>query len=218
MGRNPIYDFNENALIAGLSLLHAVRKAIKSDEPYVAPKPKYNKGLIEFKPVTLTPEYAKKWQTNLTDYLQIYKDGKLLRPTLYRIGGIGGDWKDGFIMVLKCEESHYSKEIMEMSEAHYKKEGLEYRSNHLSNNSCIIDENGDERFVSNSSSAYLHKGGIYSVGGKYYNARNNELYCDSSTTIITENFTFLHNQWDNDKTRRGVLKINHANGLYEIIN
>lgn len=44
--------------------------------------------MLELIPVTLTPEYSKKWNVNKTmsDFMNIYKDGVKVSDTLYRLG------------------------------------------------------------------------------------------------------------------------------------
>ncbi len=152
---------------------------------------------IEFRKAVFTEEYMNKWGISHNDYFQIYSFGELLRPTLYRKGGFNGKWIDGYMQLFKCVESN----------------------GYLSNSTCIIDTNGKEMYSSNSilDSVYLRPGGIYVYASKYFNIRNNKLYCRSYTCMTTKNYTFLDNKYDEDETRRGVMKISHDDGSYGII-
>lgn len=165
-------------------------------------KPK--KVNIEFRAAVFTEEYKNEWGIYHNDYFQIYVLGDLLSPTLYRKGGFGGKWVDGYMQLLKCTESR-------------SKNGQ--NNGYLSNHNCIIDVNGKEKYYSGSvlESVYLRPGGIYVHSSKYFNVRNNLLYCESYTYMVTKDYTFLDNKYDKDESRRGVMKISHLDGSYEII-
>jgi len=171
--------------------------------------------MIKLVPVSISPEYAKKWNEHCSDFVNIYKDGVKISDTLYRVGGIGGSFKDGYIMLLKYIEAFYSKDIMKMCGKDAPK-----NNRHLDGNWCILNEDGEEKvnFFKSIDSAYLQGGVIYSNKGKYYNIETGELYCYANTSMSTENYLFLHNGYDNDKSKRGVLKIDKKTGEFELIN
>lgn len=161
---------------------------------------------ITFKYTTLTDKYRKKWNVSSDDFGHLYKNNKKISNTLYRIGGLGIMSKDNkYFMLLKQEEVYYNK-------AKTKKE-----KRYIKNNSCILNEKGIEKIVfDNYDSAYLSGGVIYSLNNKYYNIETKELYCDSSSSMNTKEFLFLDNKYDNDKNKRGVMKINKINGTVEL--
>ena len=52
-------------------------------------KPDTNKHGLQITPIQINEDYAKKWNERLRDFVCITKNGELLNPTLYRVGGIG---------------------------------------------------------------------------------------------------------------------------------
>lgn len=163
--------------------------------------------MLELKLVQLDSDYSKKWNNNLEDFLHLYKDGVKVCDTLYRKGGIGGDLKDGYILMLKHIEAHYDDSITEDKD----------RKPHLENQWCIIDKNGVEKVNFNEfDSPYLTGGIVYSLKNHYYNIETGELYCQSYDTMKSEEFIFLNNAYDDDKSKRGIMKINKIDGTYEL--
>lgn len=90
---------------------------------------------------------------------------------------------------------------------------------HLEGVWCIFDSEGVIKFESTSyKTPYIVKNScIYSLDQNYYNIETGELYCSSHTTCESNNFLFLENNYDKDKTRIGVWKINKEDGTYEIL-
>ena len=172
-------------------------------------------NLIEVKPVELDEKYRKKWRVNQTDFVNLYKNGVKLNDTLYRVGGFGFNPKDKYFMILKQVESFYDKSIMDSSKDFNKKQGTKFDSNprHLANCACIIDNDGVEKKVfAQSDSPYLIGGCVYSIGDKYYNIETDEYYCTSYSRMKSKDFIFLNNEYDKDKTKRGILRIDKLTG------
>jgi len=166
--------------------------------------------MIEFKHVVIDDKYRKYWNINssLNDFLVIYKDGKKLRDTLYRIGGIGGTFKDGYIAMLKHTEGFYTDDITKI-----KKD-----KPHLSSQWCIIDSEGNEKVVLIEYRYISMQGGvIYSTDNRFYNIETGALYCLSYSHMRTKNYIFLNNESDKDESKRGVLMINKFTGTFELI-
>jgi hypothetical protein len=166
--------------------------------------------MLELIPVTLNPDYRKKWNVHNTDFVHLYKDGVKVSDTLYRIGGMGANIKNDYFILLKQVEAFYSKDIMKMSESKDPK--------HLENRSCIIDKNGKEKVCFDSfDSPYLTSGVVYSLGNKYYNIETGECYCKYSSHVLKSGqYIFLDNEFDDDKSKCGVIKIDKYDGSYEI--
>ena len=112
-----------------------------------------------------------------------------------------------YIIILKYEEALYDNSITKDKN----------KKRHLADKWCIIDRDGNEKKVFDSyASPYLKGGVIYSENNKYYNIETGELYCESYTYLFSDEYVFLDNAYDNDKSRRGVMKIHKKTGRYEI--
>ena len=137
---------------------------------------------IELRPVKIDSKYAEKWNECMTDFCHLYKNGKKVSNTLYRIGGHGVNLKDSYFLILKHVESHYDDDITTDKKL----------KRHLAAHWCIIDNNGDEKVVFEKfASPYLCGGQIYTLKNKYYNIETGYLYCSSYTFIKSEKFLFL---------------------------
>lgn len=164
------------------------------------------KGLV-FKYVELDEEYRKKWNERSSDFGNLYKDGKKVSDNLYRIGGIGGKAKDGYIILLKYIEDYYDLKHLK----------TKAEKRHLQSHSCIINENGIEKIVADSyKHPYLQGGLIYALDSNYYNIESGELISHSHKSMSSDEFIFLDNAYDNDKSKCGVLKVRKSDGTYEL--
>jgi hypothetical protein len=56
------------------------------------------------------------------------------------------------------------------------------------------------------------------MNNNFYNIESGELYCKSFTSMGSSEFLFLDNQFDNDVSRRGVMRIDRVSGVYLIFN
>lgn len=83
---------------------------------------------------------------------------------------------------------------------------------------CIIDKEGTEKIVFNSfQNPYLVEDScIYSLDSNYFNIETGEKYCYSSTSMTAKDFIFLKNEFDDDKSKRGVMIINKNTGGVEL--
>jgi hypothetical protein len=113
-------------------------------------------------------------------------------------------------MLLKYVEAYYPANIMQMSKSTDPK--------HLEGRWVIIDENGVEKVVFES---FKHgwlvaDSVIYSLDQKYYNIETGEFYCQSFTSMSSDEYLFLNNEFDKDESKRGVMKINKKDGTFEL--
>jgi hypothetical protein len=111
---------------------------------------------------------------------------------------------------LKYTEAYYGKDIIKYTKGDPK---------HLEGRWCILDPNGVEKktFKGMLDNPYLvDNSRIYSLDRKYYNVETDELLCNASGSFGSKEFLFLHNSFDKDKSRRGVLKVRKSDGTYEI--
>jgi hypothetical protein len=167
------------------------------------------KTKLELRPATLDDEYRKKWNERKYDFVNLYKNGKKISDTLYRVGGFGVKLEDDYFMLLRHVEVKYDDSITKDED----------KKNHLESQWCILDKNGLEKVnFKQFASPYIHGGQIYSLDSKYYNIESGELYCNSYSSMGTDKYLFLDNKYDDDKSKRGVMKIDKVSGNYEIFN
>jgi len=164
-------------------------------------------NLVQLGRISINEDYRKKWNIYENDFVCLTKNSELIRNTLYRIGGLGNPkLNEGYFMLLKYVEAFYSDSITKEKE----------KKPHLEGRWCILDKDGNEKVeFEQFSSPYLVKNSqIYSIGGKYYNIENGEFYCHVYTAMESSEFLFLENCYDDDKSRRGVMKINKKDGSW----
>jgi len=165
---------------------------------------------LEFSKISIREDYRQQWNIHQNDFICLTKGGELVRDTLYRIGGMGSPklGKCEYFMILKHVEAHYPDNITKD----------QTRKPHLESRWCILDKDGNEKVEFEAyTSAYLIKDScIYSVDRKYYNVETKELYCYASSSIQSSEFLFLENSFDDDKAKRGVMKIHKKSGKWEL--
>jgi hypothetical protein len=169
-------------------------------------------GELQLSPIAIDEAYAKKWNESSRDFVVLTKGGNMISQTLYRVGGIGTSNIKGkrYFMLLKYVEAYYPANIMQMSKSTDPK--------HLEGRWVIIDENGVEKVVFES---FKHgwlvaDSVIYSLDQKYYNIETGEFYCQSFTSMSSDEYLFLNNEFDKDESKRGVMKINKKDGTFEL--
>ncbi len=171
-----------------------------------------NDNTLQLSPIRVNADYLNKWNESCSDFLLLTRNGEPLRDTLYRVGGLGTTDIKGkdYFMLLKYVESYY--EGIVLKHCHNKD------PKHLAGVWCIIDKNGVEKVVFDKyKHPYLIKDSlIYSIDQKYYNIETGELYCYSSSSMETDEFLFLNNQFDDDKSMRGVFMINKKDGSFDL--
>lgn len=171
-------------------------------------------NLLQLCKIEVREDYRKKWNIHENDFLLLVKNGEVVRDTLYRKGGMSNFTlnKDKYFMLLKNVEAHYSEEILKMC-------GTK-DSKHLKSVWCILNQNGDELidFENSLNYPYLVKDTpIYSINSSYFNAETGECYCKySSHRLETDEFLFLDTTYDEDKSKRGVLKVSKIDGTSEL--
>jgi hypothetical protein len=165
--------------------------------------------MLELNPIKLNDEYRKKWNVSQSDFLHLCNDGVKINDSLYRVGMFGCNIKNDYFLLLKHVEAFYSDDIVKDKN----------KKPHLESQWCIVDKNGVEKVNFESfKSPYLQGGKIYAIDGKYYNIETGEYYGSSSHSMSTEKFIFINNQFHQDESKRGVLKINKADGSSELFN
>jgi hypothetical protein len=162
---------------------------------------------LTFKYIEFDDKYRKKWNVHSSDFGHLYKNGKKISDTPYRIGGFGHSMTDGYFMLIKHIEAYYDDNITK----------VKADKPHLESQFCILDKNGIEKVnFKQFASPYLIGGQVYSLDGNYYNIETGELYCNSSVSIKTKDFIFLYNRFDKDKSKRGVMRISKLDGTFKL--
>lgn len=160
--------------------------------------------------ISINQDYCEKWNIREKDYVCLTKNGKLLRPTLYRVGGINNPnlEKDNYFMLLKHVEAFYDDSITK----------IQKDKPHLEGRWCIIDKNGIEKveFPQFKFPYPITDSCIYSIENKYYNIETGEFYCESYSSMVSTDYLFLENKYDKDKSKQGVMKINKKDGTWEL--
>lgn len=171
------------------------------------------KNNIEIIPVKLSEEYKEKFNSkHMNDFFKLKIDGEIKHNSIYRLGGFNSFdkvYNDKYFMLLKYTEAEYDDNITTNPK----------RKPHLKGTWCILNNKGEELkvFESEFLSPYLiNNSPIYSIDSKYYNVETNEYYCYSSGTLQSSEYLFLENKFDEDKSKRGVMKINKNTGGVEL--
>jgi len=170
-------------------------------------------GVLQLSSIIVKDDYRKKWDVDMSDFVCLTKDGKLVNDSLLRIGGIGdrniSDKK--YFMLIKYYEAFYSNEILKMCGSS-KKEHLEGRW-------CIFNNSGEIKFEAPAfKNPYIvNNSCIYSFDQNYYNIDTGYFYCRSYNSCQSDNYLFLENKYDKDELRHGVMKIKKSDGSYEIL-
>lgn len=155
--------------------------------------------------VTISPEYAKKWNALEKDFVVLVKNGVLLRNTLYRLGGIGKrpDNKSYFLL-LKYKEATHSSEDMEKYKFTHR--------NYLQGSWCILDKDGNEKVNMSDFKSPCIYGCLYVESNNCYKIETNERICSAHNSMESEKYLFVDNNYDSDKSKRGVLQVNKEDG------
>lgn len=166
---------------------------------------------LQLAPFQFNPEYCSEWGVHNNDFVVLVRDGERINDSVYRTGMFKPKLDGGYFMLLKYTEAYYSEDIMRCSNDSDPK--------HLEGRWCILDPNGVEKktFKGMLDNPYLvDNSRIYSLDSKYYNVETDEFYCYASDSFSSNEFLFLHNNFDNDKSRRGVMKIRKSDGTFEL--
>jgi len=171
---------------------------------------------LELCKIQVDEAYLNKWNESCRDFVCLAVNGELLRPTLYRVGGMGDSSirdKDYFLL-LKYTEAYYDKDIIESA----RKRGSKTDGKHLEGEWCIIDKFGKERFVAPRSLdriGLVSNSLLYNFKDYLYNIETGYCYGKEDRSMDSEEFYFMSNKYDKDKSKRGIYKINKKDGSFE---
>ena len=176
---------------------------------------------LQLSPIQVNKDYLKEWNENSNDFVCLTKNGELLRPTLYRVGGLNNPKldKDRYFMLLKYVEDIYDYDFIKKCYPEKGRKELELQRKHLKGIWCILDKDGNEKieFERNLYSPYLIKDScIYTINSNYYNIETGEHYGYANSCSESKEFLFLDNKYEKDKSKCGVMKINKQDGSYEM--
>lgn len=175
---------------------------------------------LQLAKIEVDPAYLSKWNESSKDFVCLVKNGELLRPTLYRIGGMGNPnvGKDKYFLLLKYVEAVYDLEFLKGCYPDRSNKQLESQRNHLEGCWCILDSEGNERIVFKQfQSPWLIKDScLYSLDSDCYNIETGEKYGRSSNCLESNDYVFIANLFDKDHSKRGILKIKKSDGTSEL--
>jgi hypothetical protein len=175
--------------------------------------------MLELQEAIISSEYRKKWNIgNQDDYKVLVKDGKVLRYTLYRLGGLSTieNLKNDYFLLLKYIEDYYDNIITKNPK----------EKPHLASHWVIIDKEGNEKveFEQFQHPFLVKNSVIYSIDSKYYNIETGYYYGKASGQsmeskdyiFIWNRFAGLFNSDKHDETMRGVIRINKKTGTWKL--
>jgi hypothetical protein len=178
-----------------------------------------NAGL-QLSKIQVNAEYMKEWNERLRDFVVLTMNGELLRPTLYRIGGLNNPklGVDKYFMLIKHVEAVYDLEFCKRVHPEKSNKQLEEGRKHLESRWCIIDEKGNELVEFDSFKIpYLTKDScIYSIDSNYYNIETGEHYGRCSSSWSSRDFLFLDIHNFKDSSKNGIMKIHKKDGSWEL--
>lgn len=196
-----------------LAIYNYERRKNKKDAPLydeeIGKIPSENTYPLELTPLTLNDEYRKKWNVYNNDFFQLTRNDIPINNSIYRIGIFGGNKNNNeYFMLLKNVQSFYDDLITSDKS----------RQPHLESRRVILNREGIEKIeFERIMNPYLIGGLIYSSENKYYNIETGEFYGESSSfTVTSDDYVFLEDKYNKDKTKRGVLKINKNDGSKEL--
>ncbi len=163
---------------------------------------------LQLSPITINEDYRKKWRIHENDFVGLSKNGELISSFLYRVGGIGdSDIKNkDYFMLIKYVEAFYSDDITKDKK----------QKPHLEGRWCIIDKNGIEKveFPSHKHGYIIKNSCLYSCDSNYYNIETGEFYGRAYASMESAEYVFLDNRFNDDKQKKGVMKINKKDGTW----
>jgi len=176
------------------------------------------KNNLELAPALVDLSYLNEWNQRSTDFVQLYKDGKLLRDTLYRVGGMGNRIGADYFTLLKYSEAKHTLDFLKQCYPDKKKKDLLPLVKHLDYRWVILDKDGNEKYeLKSHQTPYIVKNScIYILEGQYINIETGEIYGSTFNSIESENFIFIEDMNNGDKSKRGVKKICKKDGTWEL--
>ncbi len=181
-------------------------------------KPKISANGLQLSTIRVNSEYCEEWNESHEDFVVLTKNGELISNSLYRVGGLGGDITQDYFMLLKYVESSYEIDFLKKCYPKKSKQELESQRKHLEGCWCILDKNGVEKKVFDGfKNPYLTKNScIYSIDNNYHNIETDEFYCKAYKSMESTDFVFLENSYDEDVSKRGIMKVNKKDGTWEL--
>lgn len=140
-------------------------------------------------------------ENNKYKYGLLFRGNQKLSDKVFRVGGLGGKFKDGY-----CQLIHYPN---------FKDKGNLAEGNH-----CIVDTTGKIVLTQEGlmTSPYHLKGVIATMNKKYYNLLTGEVITEGYSNVRSENFVFVENidGVEKFKHQKRVYKIDYRTGSFEI--
>ena len=151
-------------------------------------------------------------EDNQSHYGLLFRNGKKLSDIIFRVGGMGGSFKDNpYCMLIEYGNFHSALKTTK---------AIKSLGNH-----CIIDANGKIVLTQEKGALqglYYLKGCIAVSNNYYYNLITGEIITKGDNTITSNEFLFIENRYSNlygtdkGKYQLGVYKVNWITGEYEL--
>jgi len=148
---------------------------------------------IEFRPAIIGEKFLS--YNREGDFIQIYRDGELISEELFRFGGVGGRWQDGFMILIHYFESTYEDKYSDEAKLRAKKKKPYLMKPCLDHLWCIIDESG--KMIYETKEKFHHD--LYQVASfifvekeRYFDARTGHVYTENGRTkMVTDDYVFI---------------------------
>jgi hypothetical protein len=181
------------------SMFDLFKLLTSGDNAFVSPR---DRGIIGHG-IKLVPMDIK---NNRDKYSQLYRNDIKLNENIFRLGGMSSGFNDKPY----CNLIYYGVNTSKLEDA----SKIGHSGNH-----CIIDINGDIKFMSPDAyeSVYYHQGVICSMKQVYYNLLDGKPIIEGSQSIKSKDFLFIEHSYDwyNKGMPLGVYKIDWNTGEYE---
>lgn len=147
-------------------------------------KPKYTQlgNGFELRPIKLSEEESKNKNITGLEYSHLYRDGEKISDKIFRKGGIGGEFEDGYCVLI-----YYTRDP--------KRE-----SGFSCANFVIINESGEIILKSEQYSSdhpYIDGGNVGHIKNMYYDLRTGEPFMVKSSNVInSKNFIIVEHKYD----------------------
>lgn len=172
------------AIMAHTGNISGLLGLIVEESREVYPYERLGEG-FELRPIELTEEQAKDSHTANLKYSHLYRNGDKVSDHIFRKGGLGGEFKDGY-----CQLIHYTR----TTEKGKNNSGFNFGVH------VIVNRKGEICLSSEGVSYYpSHYGGnLGKLRDTYYNLITKEpiLTCSSSDSINSKNYVFVQHRYD----------------------
>lgn len=166
--------------------------------------------MAEFVRAEISEELRKRWNIEGYDWLHLCIGGVVITDSLFRKGGNGHDFKDGYALMLRYRGAFYPDEVTKDPKL----------KAHLEGRWCIIDEEGAVKVVADYLSGLYILGKAvcviesYSKVHTYINIETGFKYGTTERAVRSKNYSAIQ-VYDTDLRDDKIVLINKETGEYE---